>query len=677
MNTDQQVVKLPQGLSWKTARKSKLAPKKAEALTVINIDVIQPTIKDYTTTENIELLQLGQRYYESLEDFRTRRRRVRRYVRGDQWKDTIRNPDNSAEYITEESYIRSQGRVPLKQNVLASIKNNLVGRYRDGQMKPIVIARDKDKDQQTEMLSNALRAAHDLNYCKELDARNFEEYIISGLPIQKIGYKYWKTRNTNDAYVQNINANRIFFNTDIADVRLFDLRMIGELIDLSMDELLSVFAKNAADEAIIRRWYAGYGNDIRADQGTMGLSSYETDNIAFYMANENNKCRIIEMWYLRSEWRTYVHDYLSGEYYITTDTLDEVEMQNTMRVQEAVANGVEPEDVPLMVGERKYESFWYVKFLTPWGHCLYEGETPYKHEEHPYVMLAWPLIDGDVYGIFDEFVDNQRYINRLVNMLDTIIGASAKGVLLVPEESIPEDMDIDDFADEWSRFNGVIKIKAKANQPLPQQINSSAVNVGISDMLNLQLKLLQEISGVNYAIQGQRASGNTPASLYAQEAANASINSKDVMDSFTSFIQKRDFKLLKVIHQFYKESRMLAIAGDYYAEAAKEYNPESVRDLDFDVNVTQTIDTPSLRQVTDDFLLRMLEGGLIDVESYLEHSTMPFAQQLLTTVRQKREDMQQAGVPGQGQLPEEMNQEPQIRPEVQNVINRMLQKPKQ
>ena len=78
---------------------------------------------------NVLLLQTAQRYWSSLDDFRTRRARSRRYYRGDQWGDIIFNPDTQT-YMTEDSYIRLQGKVPLKQNKIRPLVKNLIGQYR-------------------------------------------------------------------------------------------------------------------------------------------------------------------------------------------------------------------------------------------------------------------------------------------------------------------------------------------------------------------------------------------------------------------------------------------------------------------------------------------------------------------------------------------------------------------
>ena len=54
-------------------------------------------------------------------------------------------------------------------------------------------------------------------------------------------------------------------------------------------------------------------------------------------------------------------------------------------------------------------------------------------------------------------------------MYDWIMRASAKGVLLFPEECLPKGMSMEDVANEWARFDGVIMIKQpKTGTALPQ-----------------------------------------------------------------------------------------------------------------------------------------------------------------------------------------------------------------
>jgi hypothetical protein len=514
----------------------------------------------------------------------------------------------------------------------------------------VVIARGREEASLGEMLTNTLQCALELNEVKELDARQLEVYLMSGVGCQKIGYDYWKERNLEDLTIENTNINRLFLNTDVSDVRLKDLRLIGEIIDTTVDNIVSAFAKNTAQEQRIREVYANISSkDFFSDYG---FDARRVDSLDFYIPRDSNKARLFEIWQLRSAWRTYVHDPMDGSYTITDTPMSEIAKENNARLEMALANGIDKTEVPLLEAEAKHEQFWYVKFLTPLGHCLFEAESPYKHEEHPYSLVLFPLLDGEVWGFVEDMLDQQRYINRMVIMLDFIIGASAKGVLMVPEDCVPEGMTPEQFADEYRRFNGVIFYKPRADGQLPKQIAASSVPAGIMEMLNLQMGLLEKNSGINESIQGQRAPSGTPAALYAQEAQNATLNVVDQLQSYQSMILRRNRKALKVITQFYKDKRYLAINGLAATKEEKIYDPELARDLDWDMAIAQGKDTPVYRQMVDDMLFELLKSNLIDLEMFLEHTSMPFAEKLLASVRTRMESLNAGGMPGQ--LPPEI-----------------------
>ena len=609
-----------------------------------------PVINEHADVKNMELLERCRAYWDNLSDFRYRRRRARRYYRGDQWSDIIQDPDSVAEkYISEETYIMNQGKVPLKQNQIRQIVKNVLGQYRSNPNQSTIMARARENAEASEMLTNALQYVHQINMADDLDVRELEEFILSGSAIQKVGYKFWRDRNIEDVLVENISPQRMFFNTDLLDVRLFDLRTIGEIIDMTLDEIVSVFAKDKNDEKRIRELY-GYVDDNETGR-TNALSSDNEDFIDFNMPRDPSKCRLFEIWDRRTEWRTYAHDTADGSYEIVDETMEEIAEQNAQRLLVALQMGIPEESVPLIEASETNDSFWYVKYLTPEGHVLWEGETPYEHNEHPYAITLYPLLDGEVWGFVEDIIDQQRYINRLIILLDFIISASAKGVLMIPEDAVPDDMNPDEFAAEWKKFNGVIFYKSNKRGEIPKQISANSTNVGIHETLALQMKLLQEVSGVHSAMQGVAPKAGTPSSLYAQEAQNASLNNLDLMMTYAGFKQKRDNKIIKTITQYYEDKRFLAIAGRTYTESARLYDPEKVKDIDFELVVTQSQDTPVYRQLTDDMLMKMFEGQVIDVEMFLENTSMPFADKLLDSIRKRKEQMQNGQ---QGELSPEM-----------------------
>ena len=60
----------------------------------------------------------------------------------DQWGDLVIDPA-SGKKVTESAYIRSQGKVPLKNNVIRPILKNIDGQFRNNQTKPVCVVRDK------------------------------------------------------------------------------------------------------------------------------------------------------------------------------------------------------------------------------------------------------------------------------------------------------------------------------------------------------------------------------------------------------------------------------------------------------------------------------------------------------------------------------------------------------
>lgn len=618
----------------------------------------KPTLqKNEVSGENMDLLYTALECYENFATWRSERETIRKYHRGDQWHEAITDPDDSSETITEEQYIKNQGKIPLKQNLMRQIAKSILGQFRLNRNKTTVHTYDREEQWLGEVLTNAIRTVHEVNNTRELDVSSLMEFLISGMPVAKVTYSYLKEKDREDVFIRTPNPNRMFFNTDIEDIRAHkDLRIIGELHDVTYEELCAVFAKNDADKEILGDWYSqSHKEKLKAETGLTGFSTDRIDTIDFYNTNDASKLRVIEVWYLDADWKTYIHDRLHGTYYCSDLTMEEVEGENERRRLYVDMNGLEDDEGYYIEAERKWEQFWRVKWLTPHGKTLMEMDSPYLHQEHPYVIAPYPLIDGEVWGFLSDIKDQQRYINRLITLIDFIMGYSAKGVLFIFEDMIPEGMTEDDIAEEWSKFNGVVKLKKpKEGGDYPKQIHANSINIGAQELLTLQLKLINDISGVHSAIQGQEAKSGTPSSLYAQEAQNATINIKDMFDHFAFYQKQRDQKVLSVLRQFWTDKRMLSPRSVVTDDKAAVWDPERIRDVDYDLVVTQGQDTPVYRQIMDDMLFKLLEAQQIDIEMFLESSSVPFADTLLQQIRSKRQQLQQQGLPTGTELTPDM-----------------------
>lgn len=581
-----------------------------------------------------DVLMSAQRAWDNMSRFRRDRERNKRYTYGQQWDDVI-TADGKTQ--SEEEYIKSQGNVPLKNNIIRRLVRSVLGVYRSQQKEPTCTARDRDEQQLGETMSTILQCNMQLNRMSDVYARSMEEFMISGLVVHR---KWYGWRNDKlDCWTDYVQPNNFFIDNSMRDFRGWDVSLIGEVHDVSFETLCRQFAESRSDFERLKHIYREAHNRHTIVENCNYFGYSRIENYDFLFTSDPTRCRVIEVWRKESKPRYRCHDYNNGEVYkIEVGDYDElVAKENARRTEQGLAAGMAREEIPLIQAQWFMDDYWYYYYLSPFGDILREGETPYAHKSHPYVFKAYPFIDGEIHSFVGDVIDQQRYINRLITLYDWIMRASAKGLLIFPEDCLPKGMDISDIADEWSRFNGVIVIKKGAKE-LPQQIANNSTNIGITELLNLQLKLVEDISGVHGSLQGQTANSGVSGTLYAQQTQNATTSLLDLLDSFSMFVIDGAYKDVKNMQQYYDEKRMFNIAGRSGAQV--EYDPAKISDVDFDLSIVESTSTPAYRQMANEFLMQIWQTGQITLEQLLENGDFPFADNLLQSLQTQKQQME-------------------------------------
>lgn len=615
------------------------------------LDSVRKAQKAQGDHRAFELLYEAQTYWMAMDRFRRDRERNKNYTYGKQWEDMI---CVEGKRMKEEDYIRSQGNVPLKNNLIRRMVQAVLGVYRSQSKEPTCTARDRDEQKYGETMSTVLQCNMQLNRMTEVNARCMEEFLISGFVVQRKWYG-WR-ENKLDCWSDYVQPNNFFIDNNMRDFRGWDCSCVGEIHDISFNDLCTRFAHSPADYNKLAEKYK-FAQDrsyLLTPYNEFGRPSDGFDD--FLIPHDHTRCRVIEVWKKEAKPRYRCHDVNNGDVF-KVDIEDFTELvwnENQKRLAEAREIGMPEEEVPLIKYEWFMDSYWYYYMLTPFGDILEEGETPYEHKSHPYVFKAYPFIDGEIHSFVSNVIDQQRYTNRLITMYDWIMRASAKGVLLFPEECLPKGMSMEDVADEWARFNGVIMIRQpKTGTALPQQIANNCTQIGISELLNMQLKFFEDISGVNGALQGKPGYSGMSASLYNQQAQNATTSLLDLLDTFSSFIRDGAYKDVKNIQQFYDTPRVFNISGK--GASIVEYDPKKIRDVEFDLSIVESTSTPQYRAIANDMLMQLWQAKAISVEQLLEHGDFPFADDLLQSIKSQREQLEQGQVPD-GLSPELMQQ---------------------
>lgn len=625
---------------------SRVAPKRDTE----EMDTVVMSSRQSGDRRAFDILMEAQHYWNQMEDFRKDRERNKRYTYGFQWDDKI---CVDGETMTEEEYIKRQGNVPLKNNLIRRLVKSVLGVYRSQSKEPTCTARDRDEQKLGETMSTILQCNMQLNRMTEVYARTMEEFLISGFIVHRKSYG-WRN-GKEDCWTDYVQPNNFFIDNNMRDFRGWDVSVLGEIHDISFGQLCEQFASSPEDYRRLRDIYkwAAKKEYIASYAERFGYSRLE--NYDFLFTSEPGRCRVIEVWRKEQKPRYRCHDYQNGDIFkIDVEDYQKcVVAVNDERIEMAKSVGMPEEEVPLVKATWFIDDYWCFYYLSPFGDILKEGETPYEHNSHPYVFKAYPFIDGEIHSFVADVIDQQRYTNRLITLYDWIMRASAKGVLLMPEDCLPDGVSIDDIAESWTEFNGVIVYRPSKNGCVPEQVANNSTNIGIAELLNMQLKFFEDISGVTGALQGKPGFSGESAAHFQQQTQNATTTLLDLLECFSGFVVDGAYKDVKNIQQFYDSKRVFNIAGRSGAQI--EYDPKKVRDVEFDLSITESTTTPAYRHLANDILMQLWQAQAISVEQLLEHGDFPFADELLQSIKSQKEQLEQGKMPD-GLSPELMAQ---------------------
>ena len=600
-----------------------------------------------------QILEQAHHAWDNLRPFREQRQRCKRFTYGNQWGDLMR--DERGCLITEEEFIRRQGSVPLCNNLIHRLVKTVTGVWRNQNVEPTCQAIDRDEQQVGDTMTVVLQANMRKNKLQNMLGKLLNEMLISGVACTKETIEWRK--GIKDCFTYSPKPDYLFFDGTMSDYRLWDLNMIGEIHDLMFNDLCEKFAKSPAQFQHLRDIYSSLAkeyalsSDTHDTLNTMGFKDHRHD---FLVPQDRSRCRVIEVWTKERKPRLHVTDPLHGELYdCEVSDKSKLDMENAQRRAMARRQGMPEDEIPLIEYDWFIDAYWYYRFLTPTGEVLMEGESPYAHREHPYTLTIYPMIDGEAHSFVSDVIDQQKYINRLITLNDWVIRASTKGVMMFPADALPDNMSIDDVRTEMTRPNGFILFKPGRSGAEPKQLSSRNNNIGMAEMIQLQCSLMEDISGITGALQGKQQYAGVSGALYAQQQQQASNSLVDLLESFNQFVHDTVLKKVYNIQASYDTQRIVTIVGRH---GTVLYNPDTMGDIEFDLNIVEMPSTTVARAANDQMLLQLQQQQLIDLRTMLELGNFPFGDRLLQKLDEQQAAMQQ-GQPYNQPLPQDLQQQ--------------------
>lgn len=592
--------------------------------------------------QNLQLLDRFHKYYDSLQDFRKNRERCKNYYFGDQLSDKVPDPPGCG-LISEEELMKRQGITPMSLNIIRKAVKAVLGVYCQSNFEPLAIARDRDEQKLGEMMSVAMEYVYQNQNLPEINTRGCEEFLLSAMPGFRVGFDINQERKSSDVVVSLIDDNRIGFDPNTTGQYFENISCIGYLHDMSIGEVLAKFAHSPVETTQIRQIYKDCEMRYTVTGQTLKKDTRRSQ-IDFFRPLQPEQCRVIEIWTKEPFYSFYCHDTAKGEqYFVSIAEEQNIIAENNRRILEMVQAGGTAEDAALIDYEFKIEEKWVVRYLTPTGYVLRQEETPYAHGSHPFVIGAFPLVDGEIHSFVEDAINPQRMTNRLLSRIEYQRMNDIKGLFVINKKIREKsNVTLNEIAATITSPAGVVELDWEGGEEPFKQYHSTSSKQDDVQMLGQYMNLLNEITGAHGAMRGEQAKSGTPSSLYAQETQNANNNIADMMQWYNGLIRKRDYKIMQVIQQYYTDRRYLNIAGKDYSEESKWYDPDKVRNSQFDLALIENQSQGVFRAQNENLLMMLLQNGAIDVETYLESSTSPFADKMLERIKQKQQEAAEA-----------------------------------
>lgn len=435
---------------------------------------------------------------------RARRERYKRFTYGDQWSDLTVTGGLT---MTTGDAARRHGREPMTNNLIRRMVKSVIGRYR--------CMRAEESPQKC--ISPQLKAIHEANNLDELDCRALEEFLISGCVVQRITRE--RRHHGSGVWVDNVSPARFFIN-EVRDSRGWDTKLIGMLHDMSVTEAIMRFA---------------HGDRRRADR-LRGIFANQPESVTGdgFNTAPDGMCRAVEVWTLECSERLRCHDPETGRCYTAPLSAENaIEADNAVRARDRR---------PTVATRWETVAGWHCRWLAPTGELLDGYDSPYPHRQHPFAFRLYPLIDGEVHSLVEDVIDQQVYVNRLITLIDHVIGTAAKGVLLFPADQKIDGMKWEEVGRLWGTPDGILPYRPRGGQPQPQQVASAGGDLGARGLLDVQMKMFEEVSGVSETLTGASPGSNMGAAHYESRVRNAVIAITDLLHTFANFVTERDKK---------------------------------------------------------------------------------------------------------------------------------------
>lgn len=309
--------------------------------------------------------------------------------------------------------------------------------------------------------------------------------------------------------------------------------------------------------------------------------------------------------------------------------------------------GVEPpQSVPI-----KTAVYWQA--WTVGGTVLESGEAP-AQKAFPYQAMTCyrERETGFWYGVVRMMIDPQRYANRFMSLMMSVLATGPKGGVLYETGAFvnPKRAKAD-----WARHDSAIELSAGALaggkiQPKPP----ITMPTGASDLMQFAITSIRDVVGFGPEMLGQSDSGEQNATVEDMRVKAGLVILANVFDAIRLYRKRHGILLCEFVQRFISDGRLIRVIG----QNGQQFIPllRDPQGVEYDIVVDES---PTSRDVKDktwkalQIIMPMaMQAGMPLPNEALDYTPLP--QSLVVSWKQQIQQKQQQ--PPQPPVPVQVEQ---------------------
>lgn len=534
--------------------------------------------------------------------------------------------DNIQWTETDARELRDRGQVPLVYNVISTALNWVTGTQKRSRMDYKVLPRRKEDAKPAEAKTGLLKYLSDINRTPFARSKAFEDAAKVGVGWLECGIE---DNDTGDPVYSRYESWRyMLWDSTAKEDDITDARYITRTKWVDTDILTAMFPARAQliqESVDITQIYAS-GVEAEGDEA---MDAWEIAAEQSGLLHEpingvtRPRVRVMEMWFRRpSNHYKMIGGVFAGDSYDFSDAHDREILSG--RAQLAKKPGMR----------------MYVALFTAKG-FLWFGPSPYRHNRFPFTPI-WANRrgrDGMPYGMIRGLRDIQFDVNKRASKALFILSTNKT---IMDEDALPDDMSIDEFAEEVAKPDAIIR--KKPGKQLEINVDRDLADAHLA-MLSRSIAMIQQSSGITDELMGRHTNATSGIAIQRRQD-QGSTTTTNLFDKLRFAMQVHGEKELSLVEQYYtkqKQFRITSMRGTpTYVMVNSGLPKDDITRTKADFIISEADWHASIRQAAAEQLLQAMQAlapaapqvALAMIDLVVENMDIPNREEIVQRIRQ-------------------------------------------